>query len=374
LEIYAPKHISSYDVYFIEGLNSSNYSTKKEKEMTSINAGGAFYRVQNELNNNSDRVAVSMQRLASGLQNVAPGQRTASTAVAFSMEAEASSLKIGMMNGTEALQALEMVTSDLSQLNDIVVRLEELHALGTNGFNTTEDIAAITAEADKLLTEMTAVTTGTTWKGNSIIGATAGANNVSFGRNTSAIDIRLGSFAIPEVALGFNTLGDDIYASIDHDGTDTAYGLTEAAGDIAVKAANGTTDAGSAAVAIDGEIFFENLISSAQTDPNDVPVALAGSDISAGSAEAALSLLDLKTLVDNMRIDAGALYNQVSNVMSHMTALDAGYQMDVSSKMDVDFAGETTELAKGQILAQAGTAMLAQANAQGQGMLALLQS
>ena len=52
----------------------------------------------------------------------------------------------------------------------------------------------------------------------------------------------------------------------------------------------------------------------------------------------------------------------------------AGYALDVSSKMDVDFAGETTELAKGQILAQAGTAMLAQANAQGQGLLALIQS
>ncbi|MDA8839737.1 flagellin [bacterium] len=338
--------------------------------MTSINAGGAFYRVQNELNNNSDRVAVSMQRLASGLQNVAPGQRTASTAVAFSMEAEASSLKIGMMNGTEALQALEMVTSDLSQLNDIVVRLEELHALGTNGFNTTEDTAAITAEADKLFAEMTAVTTGTTWKGNSIIGATAGANNVSFGRNTSAIDIRLSAFAIPEVALGFNTLGDDIYGSIDTDGSDTDYGATEAAGVIAAVVAT-TSEAGSAAVAVDGEIFFENIQAA---DQAAAAVALAGSDISAGSAEAALSLLDLKTLVDNMRIDAGALYNQVSNVMSHMTALDAGYQMDVSSKMDVDFAGETTELAKGQILAQAGTAMLAQANAQGQGMLALLQS
>ena len=345
--------------------------------MTSINAGGAFYRVQNELNNNSDRVAVSMQRLASGLQNVAPGQRTASTAVAFSMEAEASSLKIGMMNGTEALQALEMVTSDLSQLNDIVVRLEELHALGTNGFNTTEDTAAITAEANKLLTEMTAVTTGTTWKGNSIIGATAGANNISFGRNTSAIDIRLDAFAIPEVALGFNTLGDDIYGSIDHDGSNGTYTTTEAAGIITAVAVT-ASETGSAEVAVDGEIFFENLTTNAKAagaaTVAGAATALAGSDISAGSAEAALSLLDLKTLVDNMRIDAGALYNQVSNVMSHMTALDAGYQMDVSSKMDVDFAGETTELAKGQILAQAGTAMLAQANAQGQGMLALLQS
>ena len=104
------------------------------------------------------------------------------------------------------------------------------------------------------------------------------------------------------------------------------------------------------------------------------PVELAGSDIGSGSAEAALALLALKTVVDNMNISAGTLYNKVSNTMSHMGSLNAGYQLDLASKMDVDFAGETAELAKGQILAQAGTAMLAQANAQRQGMLALLQS
>ena len=60
--------------------------------------------------------------------------------------------------------------------------------------------------------------------------------------------------------------------------------------------------------------------------------------------------------------------------MSHMGSLNAGYQVDVASKMDVDFAGETALLAKNQILAQAGTAMLAQANAQQQSVLALLQS
>jgi flagellin-like hook-associated protein FlgL len=86
------------------------------------------------------------------------------------------------------------------------------------------------------------------------------------------------------------------------------------------------------------------------------------------------ALATLKSGVDTMAVNAGALYNQVSNVMSHLGSLNAGYALDVASKMDVDFAGETTELAKGQILAQAGTAMLAQANAQGQGMLALIQS
>ena len=101
---------------------------------------------------------------------------------------------------------------------------------------------------------------------------------------------------------------------------------------------------------------------------------MAGSDIGSGSAEAALALASLKTVVDTMNINAGTLYNKVSASVSHMGSLNAGYQLDVSSKMDVDFAGETALLAKGQILAQAGTAMLAQANAQQQSVLALLQS
>ena len=68
------------------------------------------------------------------------------------------------------------------------------------------------------------------------------------------------------------------------------------------------------------------------------------------------------------------MYNQISNAMEHLTNLSATLSLDMGSKLDVDFAGETTELAKGQILAQAGTAMLAQANAQGQSLLALIQS
>ena len=78
--------------------------------------------------------------------------------------------------------------------------------------------------------------------------------------------------------------------------------------------------------------------------------------------------------VDALMLDIADQYMIASNKMSQISALSAGYALDISSKLDVDFAGETTELAKGQILAQAGTAMLAQANAQGQGMLALIQS
>ena len=603
--------------------------------MTSINAGGAFYRVQNELTQNSNRLSQSMQRLASGQQNIAPGDRTGSSAVAFSMKAESASLKIGLMNGTEALQSIEMVTNDLAQMNDIVVRLEEIHALGTNAFNTSEDTAALTAEANNLLTEMTRIASDAKWKGTGIIkqnSTDTTTNTMNFGRNAATIDVVLDAFEIPEVALGFNTIGDEIYGQIDvsagRNELGTAYNLdattdpanpvwdspqTIAARSVVVTGTSGDsftsgvvtlTDFDSkvhdrtaqSKLEINGAVYFEHLTAAGQaslttttladddaimlttgesgtaanadiysaeavvaengslklitsgidnqgkvedrnhfgrqvvitgtgdeskaqftitgidmddnvlietiqgkgaaaaatsvnffksitsidgvgntgekvkagsgaktqlvldgalgsaddnsafigdgkqvtisstgdnsglkyyvtgTDKNDKiisekitgpaadesvtgvlffksitkietdivvegmtkigihskvasgPKELGGSDIGSGSAEGSIALSDLKAVVDKLNINAGTLFNKVSNVMSHMGSLNAGYQLDVASKMDVDFAGETANLAKGQILAQAGTAMLAQANAQQQGMLALLQS
>jgi len=294
--------------------------------MTSINAGGAFYRVQNSLNQNSEEVSKSMQRLASGRQNIAPGDRTASSSVAWGMKAEAASLKIGIQNGTEALQAVEMLNNDIQAMNDIVVRLEELYALSTNTFNTTTDKAALESEATKLFTELSRISSDAKWKGNTLTDGTG--KTVGFGRNGGSLAIQVAAFTLPQ-------LTDSVAASA-MDGTD-----------IAGTNPNATTDRTKEITHSDGTLA-----------KGSVPAGLA----------------DLKQKVDTMAVSAGALYNQVSNVMSHLGSLNAGYALDVASKMDVDFAGETTELAKGQILAQAGTAMLAQANAQGQGMLALIQS
>jgi len=344
--------------------------------MTSINAGGAFYRVQNSLNQNSEEVSKSMQRLASGKQNIAPGDRTASSAVAWGMKAEAASLKIGMQNGTEALQAVEMVNNDIQALNDVVVRLEELHALGTNGFNTTEDTAALTAEASKLIAEMVRIVDDAQWKGNVIVNSSANANDVSFGRNTAALDITLADLTFPEVPMGFkgdggteDTIMAAAVASNSSDGDLAAY-IALSAGD-----AFYNDDLKTPKKWATGDVGFDSSIhtNAVTLKPKTLGYTV-NNEIANGSTYAAFALLGLKQNVDTMSIEAGALYNQVSNTLSHLGSLNAGYSLVVASKMDVDFAGETTELAKGQILAQAGTAMLAQANAQGQGMLALLQS
>ena len=358
--------------------------------MTSINAGGAFYRVQNSLNENSESVSKSMQRLASGQQNIAPGDRTASSSVAWGMMSENASLKVGIQNGTEALQAVEMVNNDIQALQESVVRLEEIQALATNAFNTADDTAALTAEATAILAEMTRITTSAEWKGNDIIG---GSNLIGFGRNGGSLDVKLTAFNMPIVGVGIFTAATDFKVGtavkINMEGTvANATGINTAATQtnfalgkntaatpvdlVAGDAGYGLYTNNAKTLLSAGDLVFESFFDTPVADSS--ATRLTGSVVSAGDAIGVRALIDLKKSVDVMAVAAGALYNEVSNTMSHLGSLNAGYALDVASKMDVDFAGETTELAKGQILAQAGTAMLAQANAQGQGMLALIQS
>jgi flagellin len=94
-------------------------------------------------------------------------------------------------------------------------------------------------------------------------------------------------------------------------------------------------------------------------------------EIEAGNG--AVKLTADKLAVDKLRIDAASNYNRAAWAALHVTNQVAGAKMELSYYQDVDFAAETSELAKHQIIAQAGTAMLAQANSQGQGILALLQ-
>ena len=280
--------------------------------MTSITAGGAFYRIQNALEANSRDVSNSMQRLATGEQNISAGENVSSQAIALGIKGELASLKVGMQNGAEALNAIEMVTNDIKILNDIVIRMEELNALGENSLNSVSDVAAITAEATALLTEFDAVQTRSTWKGNDIFGQSSGNNLIGLGKNSGQVNGASGLVL------------------------DAVTPAADATMVTAAKLADGTAD--STVVTVSG------------------------------------GLTALKNAVDAQQIAAGAMFNQISNSMEHLTNLSANYSLDMGSKLDVDFAGETTNLAKGQILAQAGTAMLAQANAQGQSLLALIQS
>ena len=95
-------------------------------------------------------------------------------------------------------------------------------------------------------------------------------------------------------------------------------------------------------------------------------------EITAGNGGAKLTID--KLAVDTLRLQAASQYNLAAWHSLHAATHLSATKLEIGSYRDVDFAAETSELAKNQIIAQAGTAMLAQANAQGQGVLALLQT
>ena len=101
-------------------------------------------------------------------------------------------------------------------------------------------------------------------------------------------------------------------------------------------------------------------------------VTATGTLVSTGAATTTLKAD--KLAVDTLRLQAASQYNLVAWHSLHASNHLSAAKIETGSYRDVDFAAETSELAKNQIIAQAGTAMLAQANAQGQGVLALLQT
>ena len=265
--------------------------------MTTISAGSAFYKVQAALDSNSNKVAKSMERLATGRTGVTAGDRPSSTIIANNMKSALASIKIGMQNATEVMQAIEIMNNDVKLLHNILTRASELNTLGQNGLNTDADKANIQLEALDLMAEFLAVQVQSKWSGqNLFVTVIADQLDVNFGD------------AMIEEAFGVVT-------------------YTATFVDTEIELGTGTT-----------------------------------------------KIADDLAKIDDLMLQIADQYMIASNKMSQISSLSAGYALDISSKIDVDFAGETTELAKGQILAQAGTAMLAQANAQGQGMLALIQS
>lgn len=159
--------------------------------MTSINAGTAYYRVQNSLDVNKKNLSKNLQKLASGSDHVSGGDRSASTQLGYGMKTELQNIKAGVKTATEVLSALEVVNSGLQRLKGMLARGEELVALATNGLNNFQDMSAINAEAIVLSDEINGFQARLLWKGVGIIG---GDREIGFSRNAgSAFTLNVGT-------------------------------------------------------------------------------------------------------------------------------------------------------------------------------------
>ena len=291
--------------------------------MANIGATTAYYRVETALTRANNEVSRSMERLATGRANANPGDRTSYVAMADTFRLDFVGTKAGLKNAAVVQGFLATAMSTLDSAATLLSRIQELAILGANETNTTADANAIDAEAEALADELDRLLTAAKYKGKALF-RTAAAGGAQY----LGIDGRAGKMAFGAYDL---TLHAD-YVSFYQDNTN------------------------------DGSLAQSgNLVSKTSTGANSTTSTLTA------------KVLKVQTLINESRVQAGAQYAALESTVDYLTSLTAQYELGFNTVNDVNFSMETAHLAKNQILQQAATAMLAQANQGQQGLLRLVQ-
>ena len=274
-----------------------------------INTNTASMNAQRNLNASQSSLTTSLQRLSSGMRINSAKDDAAGMAIADRMTSQIRGNTVAIRNANDGISLAQTAEGALGKMGDNLQRMRELAVQGRNASNSADDKKALGLEFKQLAEEVTRVASGTTFNGNKVLAATA---NLDF-------------------QVGAGTSADDT---------------------ISLATSDLTADA--TITAVTGATFDETSTSaSLGTVMDDIDTAL--------------------STINTQRSTYGAAQNRFESVVSNLQVSVEAQSASRSRIMDTDFAAETASLTRGQILQQAGTAMLAQANSLPNGVLSLLR-
>jgi len=295
--------------------------------MTVINTNTAATLTANALTKNERAMSQTMERLSTGSRINSASDDAAGLAISSKMTSQINGLNMAVRNGNDAISMIQTAEGALVEITDMLQRMRELTVQASSDTNTTADRTALDTEFDALRTEIERVVDNTQFNGTDLLngqGATAFQIGANAGQTISYTfqDFNYADSTDPTATpLGaLDTTGD---------GTDNNVGLNNAAFDL------GDTDA------------------KRVTTLHGLTDALAN--------------------IATQRAGMGAAINRIEYAIDNLANVSQNASASRSRILDADYAAETTELARTQIIQQAGTAMLSQANQQAQSVLALLK-
>lgn len=283
-----------------------------------INTNLVSLNAQRSLNQSQSSLATSMARLSSGLRINSAKDDAAGLAISERMSTQVRGMSVAMRNANDGISLGQVAEGALGRVGDILQRMRELAVQAANTTNNTGDRAALNTEYMQMAEEASRTLEGTKF------------NNIAILANTASSAYQVGA------------------------GTSTTLDQITVAGFAWTAVANSLTAAVGAA---------------ASTPPT---AGITGSDGTA--ALAAISAIDsaLDT-INTERATWGAVMNRFENVISTLQVAVENQAAARSRIMDADYAAETANLSRANILQQAGNAMVAQANQLPQSVLALLR-
>jgi flagellin len=370
----------------------------------------------------------SMARLSTGKRINSAADDAAGVAIASRLSSEIRGTDQAIRNALDGKALIDTAEGGHKEIEAILQRMREVSIQSANDTNSQQDRGNLQAEMDALSTEIDRIAGVTTWAGNSVMDGGGGASTTaSPASKTFSLQVGAATGIKNQISVAVNAM----------DSTTLSVGVTVASGTALETDANATTETHAtftAATASSGNsvtdpehstkativvashadakaFVFGGLGSIGSTlttaagaaadmvakinDASDYQAVGISAEIKAGttatieltqnmtkshvmSADAAkqsITNIDAAILaVNTQRSELGAISNRLSHTVSNMTNISTNLSAARGGIEDADFALETTELAKNQILQQASTAMLAQANASKMNVLTLLQS
>ena len=370
------------------------------------------------LNKNNGDLSVRLERLSSGLRINRAADDAAGLSIREGMRAEISGLKMNVLNAEQGSNLMQVAEGSLNEINAMLIRMRELAVQSASSTVNDVNRESIQAEYSQITQEIDRVSLTTTYNdtvlltgyGNNIdtastaltASATNGVTNVKIsGASTGTYTFEDASATDSEVTLGNGVVSQTINIGQILDGSAVATGTTVVAnfdrmGIQVTLAGDGVTNA--AGSFVDGELAGDTIIvnsgtgGSFQVGPYDgINNRL---EITIEDMRASGNLLNLNTTsvatltssrtsitqidqaitkVSSQRGDLGAWMNRLSFTISFTENEIENIQSSEAAISDADIASEVSAFTRAQVLSQAATAMLAQANAIPQAALSLLQ-
>jgi len=306
--------------------------------MANIGATTAFYKVETSLTRANNEVSKSMERLATGKQNANAGDRSSYVAMADTFRLDYVGTKAGIKGASVVMGYLETGMRTLDAASGLLSRLQELAVLGANDTNTIADHEAINLEAEALADELHRLLDKATYKGKDVFEGSNG-EYVSIGGRDAEM-----KFGIQDII------------------TNAAFALLY----------NASTN--NAARRDNADTPNRNTAFNLKVLPSDAVISgSTGASLNDQTDNMTKLIEGVQKVVNSARVEAGSQYAALESAVSYVTDLTAQYELGYNVVNDVNFSMETAHLAKNQILQQAATAMLAQANSGQQGLLQLIQ-
>jgi flagellin len=283
-----------------------------------INSNINSLTAQRNLGMSQASLATSMQRLSSGLRVNSAKDDAAGLAIAERMNAQVKGMNVAIRNANDGISLSQTAEGALGKVGDSLQRMRELAVQSRNATNSDSDKDSLDKEFGELAKEIQRVLGGASFNGKHVLGADAGSLTFQVGANTTTDD----SISI------------------------TTTNMTSAS---EITTVAGTDNAGASRAKIDS---------------------------SADATAIATVIDDLDAALDKVnseRATLGASQSRFDAVIGNLQVAAENQTAARSRIVDADFAAETANLSRAQILQQAGTAMVAQANQLPQQVLTLLR-